>query len=107
MRELAGYRSQWPDPISSWCTLDELVEEAFARKSEEVKASHILVQVGADASPADTLMAWNRIQGLRSRVLNGEDFETVARSKNGSGDASVTTNGGDLGWFLLFKWCIA
>ena len=72
----------WPDLISvDGALLDELVEEAFARKSEEVKASHILVQVGGDASPADTLMAWNRIQGLRSRVLNGEDFETVLEQK--------------------------
>ena len=104
VKELAGYRSQLARPyLVDGALLDELVEEAFARKSEEVKASHILVQVGADASPADTLMAWNRIQGLRSRVLSGEDFETVARSKNGSDDPSVTTNGGDLGWFTAFQ----
>ena len=53
--------------------------------------------------PADTLNAWNRIQALRTRVMNGEDFETVARSKGGSEDPSVTSNGGDLGWFTAFQ----
>ena len=77
--------------------------EAFERKNQEVRASHILVSVDAKASPADTLKAWNRIQGLRSRVAAGEDFETVARSKGGSEDPSVTSNGGDLGWFTAFQ----
>ncbi|MDG1674627.1 MAG: peptidylprolyl isomerase, partial [Flavobacteriales bacterium] len=40
---------------------------------------------------------------LRTRVENGEDFETVARSKSGSDDPSVTSNGGDLGWFTAFQ----
>ena len=83
--------------------LDALVVEAFERKNQEVRASHILVSVDAKASPADTLKAWNRIQALRSRVVAGEDFETVARSKGGSEDPSVTSNGGDLGWFTAFQ----
>jgi len=102
--ELAGYRTQLARPyLVDSELLDALVEEAFERKGMEVRASHILVSVEENASAADTLRAWNRIQGLRTRVENGEDFETVARSKSGSDDPSVTSNGGDLGWFTAFQ----
>ena len=103
-KELAGYRTQLARPyLVDSELLDALVEEAFERKGMEVRASHILVSVEENASAADTLRAWNRIQGLRTRVENGEDFETVARSKSGSDDPSVTSNGGDLGWFTAFQ----
>lgn len=104
IKELAGYRDQLARPyLVDGELLDALVEEAFERKGLEVRASHILVSVDENASPTDTLRAWNRIHGLRNRIENGEDFETVARSKSGSDDPSVTSNGGDLGWFTAFQ----
>ena len=103
-KELAGYRTQLARPyLVDGDLLDALVDEAFERKGMEVRASHMLISVDANASPADTLNAWNRIQTLRTRVMNGEDFEAVARSKGGSEDPSVTSNGGDLGWFTAFQ----
>ncbi len=103
-KELAGYRTQLSRPyLVDGDLLDELVVQAFERKGMEVRASHMLISADASASPADTLRAWNRIQALRGQVLGGEDFETVARSKGGSEDPSVTSNGGDLGWFTAFQ----
>ena len=103
-KELAGYRDQLARPyMVDSDLLDEMVEEAFERKGLEVRASHMLVSVGPDASPADTLVAWNRIQTLRDRVINGADFGDVARSRGGSDDPSVKSNGGDLGWFTAFQ----
>ncbi len=102
--ELAGYRSQLARPyLVDGDLLDAMVEEAYQRKGMEVRASHILVSVEDNATPADTLAAWNRIQGIRARVTSGEDFEAVARSKNGSDDPSAASNGGDLGWFTAFQ----
>ena len=102
--ELAGYRSQLARPyLVDGDLLDTMVEEAYERKGMEVRASHILVSVDDNATPADTLAAWNRIQGIRARVTSGEDFEAVARSKNGSDDPSAASNGGDLGWFTAFQ----
>ena len=102
--ELAGYRSQLARPyLVDGDLLDTMVEEAYERKGMEVRASHILVSVEDNATPADTLAAWNRIQGIRARVTSGEDFEAVARSKNGSDDPSAVKNGGDLGWFTAFQ----
>ena len=104
VKELNGYRKQLARPyLVDAAMLDNLVEEAYERKNEEVRARHILIAVDENASPADTLRAWNRIQALRETVLGGEDFETVARGKGGSEDPSVASNGGDLGWFTAFQ----
>ncbi|HQV40263.1 MAG: peptidylprolyl isomerase [Flavobacteriales bacterium] len=102
--ELAGYRTQLARPYLIDRGLnDQLMQEAFNRKKEEIRASHILVQVDPDASPEDTLAAWKRIEALRARVVGGEDFATVAKSKGGSDDPSAKTNGGDLGYFSVLQ----
>jgi peptidyl-prolyl cis-trans isomerase SurA len=103
-KELAGYRQQLTRPyLVDTELLDELVLEAHNRKQEEIRARHILVSIKPDASPSDTLRAWNRISKLRDRVAVGEDFQAVAKSKSGSDDPSVVENGGDLGWFTVFQ----
>ena len=79
------------------------MRQAWERKQEEVRARHILVSCSAQANPADTLKAWKRANAMRTRILNGEDFEAVALSKAGSDDPSVRDNGGDLGWFSAFQ----
>lgn len=102
--ELAGYRSQLARPYLIDRGLnDQLMQEAYDRKKEEIRASHILVQVAPDASPEDTLAAWKRIEALRARVVGGEDFATVAKEKGGSDDPSAKTNGGDLGYFSVLQ----
>ena len=103
-KELAGYRTQLARPyLTNNELLDELVRQAWERKQEEVRARHILVSCSAQANPADTLKAWKRANAMRTRILNGEDFEVVALSKAGSDDPSVRDNGGDLGWFSAFQ----
>ena len=39
---------------------------------------------------------------LKERIMSGEDFASIARSRGGSDDPSVKDNGGDLGWFSAF-----
>jgi peptidyl-prolyl cis-trans isomerase SurA len=102
--ELDGYRKQLARPYLIDRELnDALIREAYERGTEEVRASHILVQVEPDASPKDTAAAWDRIMALRNRVLKGEDFAQVARGKGGSDDPSAAKNGGDLGWFSVLQ----
>src|SRR5690554_5786469 len=69
----------------------------------EIRASHILVNVSADASPADTLKAYNRALTLMNRIKEGEDFGTVASGPRGSDDPSAKENKGDLGYFTAFQ----
>jgi peptidyl-prolyl cis-trans isomerase SurA len=73
----------------------------YNRLKEEVKASHILINVGPDASPEDTLKAFNRIKEIKDRIAKGEDFGTLAASL--SEDPSARTNKGSLGYFTAMQ----
>lgn len=101
-KELAGYRTQLSRPyLTDQAAEDELIEEAYERMQYELRASHILLNVAENASPADTLKVYNEIKNLRSRILKGEDFATIAKSF--SNDPSAKANGGDLGYFSAFR----
>lgn len=76
--ELDGYRKQLARPYLIDRELnDALMREAYDRSQQEVRASHILIQVAPDASPEDTLAAWKRLTALRERVMKGEEFAAV------------------------------
>ena len=103
VNELAGYRKQLARPyLVDNELLDALVQQAYDRTLEEVRASHLLVKLGKDPSPADTAAAWGKALALKERIASGEDFASIARSRGGSDDPSVKDNGGDLGWFSAF-----
>ncbi|MES2799674.1 MAG: peptidylprolyl isomerase [Bacteroidota bacterium] len=104
LKELEGYRKQLALPYLIDSAQNEaLVKEAYERTKTEVRASHILVNLESNASPADTLVAYARIMGLKKRIEKGEDFATVAKGKNGSDDPSAVNNGGDIGYFTAFQ----
>lgn len=103
-KELDGYRKQLALPyLVDAAKNEELVKEAYDRTKMEVRASHILIRIESNASPADTLVAFNKIMGLKKRIEKGEEFATVAKGKNGSEDPSAVNNGGDLGYFNAFQ----
>ncbi len=103
-KELEGYKKQLATPYLIDSVENRyLVEQAYERIKTEVRASHILVRVDANASPKDTLAAYNRILTLKKRIEKGEDFATVAKMKSGSEDPSAVNNGGDLGFFTAFQ----
>jgi peptidyl-prolyl cis-trans isomerase C len=66
------------------------------RKPEQVKASHILVQVPEAADEAKQAQALSTIQGLKARIDNGENFAALAQEYS---DCPSKTKGGDLGFF--------
>ena len=66
------------------------------RKPEQVKASHILVQVPQGADEAKQAKALAMIQGLKTRVDNGENFAALAQEYS---DCPSKAKGGDLGFF--------
>jgi peptidyl-prolyl cis-trans isomerase SurA len=97
-QEFDQYREEIKKPyVSEGDDLDRLVKEAYQRMTEQVHASHILLMLKADATPADTLAAWNKINDIRKKALAGEDFTALA--KEFSEDPSAKSNGGDLGYF--------
>ena len=111
--ELAGYREQAASQYLTDKEVDEkIINEACERMKYDIRACHILKQVNRDAAPADTLAAYNEIMKIRKRILNGEDFATVAKEtsddpsapdkKSAGGELIQYGNHGDLGYFTVF-----
>ena len=101
-RELDGYRQQLAQPyLTEKSVTDLLVREAYDRMSQEVNASHILIRVAPDATPQDTLTAFQKIDKVRQQALAGTDFAQLARSQ--SEDPSAKENGGKLGYFTAMQ----
>ncbi len=101
-KELSGYKKQLAKTFLTDVSItDKLVKEAYDRIVKEVNARHILVRVAPNATPADTLAAYTKITEARNKVLEGGDFEKIAKAY--SEDPSAKVNGGELGWFKAFK----
>lgn len=114
-RELKGYRKQLARPffVDERVT-DSLVKEAYNRMRFDVRASHILIRVSPDASPSDTLKAWNKINKIRSEIMNGLNFGEAAVKYSEDPSARDQKaipgkqrghrgNRGDLGYFTVFN----
>ncbi len=100
--ELKSYRNQLSkNYVSDSKVTNELVQEAYERMKQEIRASHILVLVDESAAPEDTLKAYQKILDIKKRIDLGEDFVKVAQQF--SEDPSVKENNGDLGYFSSFR----
>ncbi|MFN6379043.1 MAG: peptidylprolyl isomerase [Flavobacteriales bacterium] len=100
--ELDGYRITLSRPyLTDGDMLNGMISEAYERMKSEVRASHILIKLDPNATPEDTLKAYNRALDVRAKLLSGEDFATLA--KKTSDDPSAKDNGGDLGYFTAFQ----
>lgn len=110
IKELAGYRKQLAQTLLTDKDVTEsLLREAYDRMKFDIRASHILIRVGQNASPKDTLAAYNKIVKLRNRIIKGESFEKVAEEASEDQSArdseasdkrpAMKGNQGDLGYF--------
>jgi peptidyl-prolyl cis-trans isomerase SurA len=100
--ELNGYRSQLAQNyLTDSQAKEKLLQKAYQRSLTEINGWHILVAVAPEASPEDTMKAWQKASDIHERIIKGESFETVARGT--SDDQSVKINGGNLGYFTVFQ----
>lgn len=100
--EIASYREQLAKNfLVDKVLVEKLSNEAYNRMKQEVRASHILIQVSEDASPADTLQAYRAAVAMRGRLEEGADFGDLAARF--SKDPTATTNRGDLGYNTVFQ----
>lgn len=102
VNELNGYRKQLAQPYLTDREVNEsLVKEAYERMQSDIKAAHILVKLPADATPTDTLAAYNRIMKIRQRVAKGEDFMKVMVEFPPKPNSDIL--GESLGYFTAFQ----
>jgi peptidyl-prolyl cis-trans isomerase SurA len=100
--ELKGYRQELARPYLTDVTFDEeMLKTAYHRTQYERKASHLMIRLNPEASPADTLAAWNKLADLRKQILAGADFNEMAAKY--SEDPSAVENKGLLGYFSAFQ----
>jgi peptidyl-prolyl cis-trans isomerase SurA len=101
--ELAGYRDELAKTyLTDVNVTDSMVKDAYYRTINLVKVSHILIQFGENASPEDTLKAYNKLVEIRNMYLNKEKtFGELA--KEYSEDPSTAKDNGDLPYFSAFK----
>lgn len=97
-KELNTYKADLAAPyLTDEATLQNLLQEAYNRTLERVKASHILIL----AKGNDTVAAYQKVKDIKEQLNNGADFVTLAVKY--SEDKSVTTNKGSLGYFSAFR----
>ncbi len=102
LREYNSYRGQLAKPyLTDRDVTDDLVKEAYERMKYDVRASHIMVKVDQNASPEDTLAAYNKIMNIKSKLEGGASFEQTAGEY--SDDGYSAKRGGDLGYFTVFN----
>lgn len=100
VKEVARYRNQLVLPyLNDDSLIDSMVNEAYERSLKEIKASHILIRLNKDAT--DTIAAYEKIAAIRKSIVEGADFDTVAKEK--SEDPSARKNAGNLGYFSVFR----
>lgn len=109
-QELKQYRDELAAPyLIDSATMENILKEAYERNHYAVHAAHILIKVGAGASAADTLKAYNKAMSYYERAIKGEDFYKLAQESANEqnppmpGDQRrINPQEGDLGCFTVF-----
>ena len=87
--------------LSTEIITENLIEEAYERSLKEVNASHILFLLDPNARPEDSLKMYEKAMSVRNEIQSGAIFSDLA--KKYSDDPSAQENGGNVGFFSVFK----
>jgi peptidyl-prolyl cis-trans isomerase SurA len=100
--EIEEYRKQLARPyLIEREILDPILRTLYERRQKIVDASHILLRVGQEDPPADTLAAHKRLSAIRDSILAGADFGELAfrHSEDPSARGAGAGARGRLGYF--------
>jgi len=96
--DLANYKKNY---ISSFLidrvVVDPYVKDLYEKKKNEIRASHILINLPQTTTPEDSIKAYNKANEVIDKLKKGEDFGKLAGEY--SEDPSAKINGGDLYYF--------
>jgi peptidyl-prolyl cis-trans isomerase SurA len=71
--------------------------QMIENRGDKINVRHILIRI--EKSSADDKQVYERLNEIRKRALDGEDFNKLAQEC--SDDSTTKAQGGELGWFAL------
>jgi peptidyl-prolyl cis-trans isomerase SurA len=81
-------------------SMNRLVKEAFTRGQRDIHLSLIFIPIPKNATPPDTLSAWQKAMSAWHDLKSKKPFPETALAW--SGDPAVRTNKGDIGYITVF-----
>lgn len=102
--ELNGYKKQLAQPyLTDKDVSESLIKEAYDRMKTDVRASHVLIKLAADALPKDTLEAYKRAMIIRNYVMGKTvpaaqltEYETLVKSNMKLGKTSTSKDSAEV-----------
>jgi peptidyl-prolyl cis-trans isomerase SurA len=99
--ELLNFRSQVADTyMKDQESMDRLVKEVSVRGQKDIRLDHIYIARPKNATPADTLLAYEKAMTLYGDLKKGKKFSDLATSF--SDDPAAKTNKGEIGYITVF-----
>ena len=80
---------------------EDMALEAYERSKEQINAQHVLIMVGYDALPQDTLQAYNKAAQVMKKAKDGADFTDLVLQY--SEEPNTKEQKGNLGYFSAFS----
>lgn len=71
--------------------------QMIEKRGDKINVRHILIRI--EKSDADSKAVYEKLEKIRERAINGEDFHKLASEC--SEDSTTKAQGGELGWFAL------
>jgi len=97
-KEVAEYKRTYsPTYLVDKEIVDEKIRILYDRKRDEVRASHILINLAEKPTPQDSIAAYQKADSVIQKLKDGADFSQVALEY--SQDRTVKNNSGDLYYF--------
>jgi peptidyl-prolyl cis-trans isomerase C len=105
LKKQIAARQRWVDFVRQKGTEAELKKFLDSHKDlfsgTQVRASHIMLRVEPDASPAEKEKVRKKLLGIKQQIVGGKTTFAEAANKNSEDPANERGAGGDLGYFGL------
>src|SRR4030095_14305040 len=97
-KEIAEYKRTYsPTYLVDKEIVEDEIKKLYERKKDEIRASHILINLAENPSPQDSIAAYQKADSVIQKLKDGADFGDVAIEF--SQDRTVKSNRGDLYYF--------
>ncbi len=100
-KELDGYRTQLANSfLTDKEVFNKLIEEIYERQKQDVRLSHILIQVNTKGANKKKEEAKKKLMNIKQQLKEGKSFADLV--KQYSDDKNTKNKGGDLGFISAY-----